>query len=60
MVKSTCLWLKGLPQLTPTDVVSGRSGKLYHGGSTASGRAKHRSRTFTGIAEAMADQWGKT
>lgn len=78
--KSTCLWLKGLPKLTPTDVVepdiveyhckSGKTAKFGRGIGQAIGddgkkyafndpmTAKLRSKTFTGIAKAMADQWG--
>ena len=67
--KKTCLWLKGLPKLQPTDVVKplggwvcgnaeiwkkqAAQGKVY--GKEKS--AKHRSKTFEGIAEAMAEQW---
>lgn len=56
-VKATCLWLKGLPPLAPTQVVAGReaySWKVPPGPS----RARLRSRTYPGIAQAMADQWG--
>jgi hypothetical protein len=56
--KATCLWLKGLPKLTPTNVVEGREARVHrmpHGPD----RWKERSRTFDGIAAAMADQWGK-
>jgi hypothetical protein len=55
--KATCLWLKGLPKLTPTNVVSGREAKV-HRMPPGPNRWKERSRTYTGIAEAMADQWG--
>jgi hypothetical protein len=55
--KATCLWLKGLPLLTPTNVVSGRVERI-HRMPPGPDRWKERSRTFTGIAEAMADQWG--
>lgn len=78
--KSTCLWLKGVPKLTPTDVVEpeiieyhlkngktarfgkgigqavGTDGKKYAFGDPMT--AKLRSKTFPGIAKAMADQWG--
>lgn len=78
--KSTCLWLKGLPKLKPTNIVEpeiieyhsksgkpvrfgkgigqaiGEDGKKY--GFSDPMTAKLRSRTFTGVAEAMADQWG--
>jgi len=55
--KATCLWLKGLPPLTPTDIVEGREQRIW---KMAPGpeRAKERSRTFAGIADAMAEQWG--
>lgn len=72
VTKKTCLWIKGLPELRPTDVVQperGRKMVLKNGtvryscwemdqrGSKAD-RAKARSKTFPGIARAMADQWG--
>jgi hypothetical protein len=63
--KATCLWLKGLPQLIPTDNVKEEMMKLsdserqrLHYLPPSKDRAKIRSRTFTGIAEAMAEQWG--
>jgi len=55
--KATCLWLKGLPKLIPTDVVEGREARI-HKMPPGPDRWKERSRTFKGIAEAMADQWG--
>ena len=55
--KATCLWLKGLPLLVPTDVVDGREPKV-HMMPPGPDRWKNRSRTFEGIAKAMADQWG--
>jgi hypothetical protein len=55
--KATCLWLKGLPLLAPTDVVEGREARI-HKMPPSPDRWKERSRTFTGIAEAMANQWG--
>ena len=55
--KATCLWLKGLPKLTPTDVVEGRVAKV-HMMPPSPERWKERSRTYKGIAEAMANQWG--
>jgi len=55
--KATCLWLRGLPKLIPTDVVSGRVQKL-HLLPPSSDRAKLRSKTYQGIADAMAQQWG--
>lgn len=56
--KATCLWLKNLPKLVPTDVVDGREARI-HKMSPGPDRWKERSRTFKGIAEAMADQWDK-
>ena len=55
--KATCLWLKNLPQLVPTRVVEGRSNRIH---MTPGGRlqAARRSRTYPGIARAMAEQWG--
>jgi site-specific DNA-cytosine methylase len=55
--KATCLWLKGLPKLTPTNIVEGREARV-HRMAPGPDRWKDRSRTFTGIASAMADQWG--
>lgn len=64
--KATCLWLKNLPALTPTNVVGrgefitfasgNRMPKWY---AELSGNWRERSRTFQGIAEAMAEQWGQ-
>ena len=56
--KATCLWLKGLPLLTPTEIVEGREARIHHMPPSAD-RWKERSRTFQGIADAMADRWGK-
>jgi hypothetical protein len=55
--KATCLWLKGLPKLVPTNVVHGRDGKVWRMPPSPE-RAKLRSKTYPGIAKAMADQWG--
>jgi len=55
--KATCLWLKNLPKLVPTDVVEGREARI-HKMPPGPNRWKERSRTFKGIAEAMAEQWG--
>lgn len=55
--KSTCLWLENLPKLTPTNIVDGREARV-HRMPPGPDRWKERSRTFRGIAEAMADQWG--
>lgn len=54
--KATCLWLKNLPKLVPTDIVEGREPRV-HRMSPGPDRWKERSRTFQGIAEAMALQW---
>lgn len=68
--KKTCLWLKGLPLLATTDIVptdeqiiingTKRMSKWYYDTSLLphKDRAKARSKTFTGIAKAMAEQWG--
>lgn len=56
-VKRTCLWLKNLPLLVPTDVVDGREARVWRMGPSEN-RWKERSITYPGIAEAMADQWG--
>lgn len=53
--KLTCLWLKNLPKLKPTNIVSGRKTRIH---SLSSTRSKERSITYEGIAKAMADQWG--
>lgn len=55
--KATCLWLKGLVKLKPTNIVSGREQKC-HFEPPGPDRWKNRSRTYTGIADAMASQWG--
>jgi site-specific DNA-cytosine methylase len=55
--KATCLWLKGLPKLQPTNIVHGREARI-HKEPPSPERWKNRSRTLKGIAEAMADQWG--
>lgn len=56
--KATCLWLKGLPKLAPTNIVEGREGRVWYM-SPGPDRWKERSRTLQGIANAMASQWGK-
>lgn len=56
-VKATCLWLKGLPRLVPTNIVEGRTPRVHHE-SPGPDRWKNRSRTVEGLARAMADQWG--
>jgi hypothetical protein len=55
--KATCLWLKGLPHLVPTNIVPGRYPRV-HLMPPGEDRWKERSRTYEGIAEAFADQWG--
>lgn len=56
--KAICLWLKNLPKLKPTNIVSGREARV-HREPPSPERWKNRSRFFTGIAEAMAEQWSK-
>ena len=55
--KATCLWLKNLPKLQPTDIVDGREQRI-HNLPPSKDRWKIRSTTYTGIAKAMAGQWG--
>ncbi len=55
--KATCLWLKGLPALKPTNVVDGREARIHRLPPSAD-RWKIRSTTYAGIAAAMAAQWG--
>lgn len=55
--KATCLWLKGLPELKPTKIVDGRDARI-HKMPPSKDRARLRSITYQGIADAMADQWG--
>lgn len=64
--KATCLWLKGLPLLKPTNIVgkgerkryaSGKSSPMWHANS-GGGCGFERSKTYAGIADAMAQQWG--
>ena len=56
--KQTCLWLKNLEELEPTDIVDGREPRV-HFASPGPDRWKERSRFLTGYADAMAEQWGK-
>jgi len=56
-VKATCLWLRGLPKLVPTNIVEGREARV-HKMAPGPERWKERSRTLPGIAAAMAEQWG--
>ena len=54
--KATCLWLKNLPKLKPTNIVSGREARI-HKMSPSKDRGRMRSITYQGIADAMAEQW---
>lgn len=54
--KRTCLWLKGLPPLIPTEIVEGREQRIWKM-PPSEDRAKNRAKTFPGIARAMAEQW---
>ena len=54
--KATCLWLKNLPELKPTDIVEGRDNRI-HFMPPSKDRSKLRSKTYEGIAKAMAEQW---
>ena len=54
--KKTCLWLKGLPTLVPTNIVDGREQRIWKM-PPSEDRAKNRAKTFPGIAKAMAEQW---
>ena len=54
--KATCLWLKGLPNLQPTNIVSGRDQRI-HLMPPGEDRGKLRAETYSGIADAMASQW---
>lgn len=56
--KATCLWLHGLPKLVPTNVVDGRK-PVCHWAAPGPNRWKERSRTYTGVAAAMAEQWSQ-
>lgn len=55
--KRTCLWLRGLSPLEPTQIVEGRVARVHRMPPSAD-RWKERSRTYQGIADAMASQWG--
>ena len=57
--KRTCLWLKNLPRLQPSNIVDGREQKVWKE-SPGKNRWKNRSRTYQGIADAMANQWSET
>ena len=54
--KATCLWLKNLPNLVPTDIVEGREQRIWKMGPSPT-RWKERSKTYQGIADACARQW---
>lgn len=56
--KATCLWLKNLPELYPTNIVEGREHRI-HLMAPSENRWKMRSMTYVGIANAMAEQWGR-
>ncbi len=56
--KPICLWLKGLPPITPTNIVAGREQRIWKM-SPGPDRAKERARMFSGVAKAMAEQWTK-
>ena len=56
--KATCLWLKNLPKLKPTNIVKGRETRI-HKMPPGPNRGMDRSRTYQGLADAMADQWGR-
>ena len=56
--KATCLWLVNLPPLVPSNVVPGREGRVWKM-PPSSNRWKERSRTFSGVGKAMAEQWGE-
>lgn len=55
--KATCLWLEGLPKLIPTNIVSGREQRIWKIPPSPQ-RSTLRSKTFLGVAKAMAEQWG--
>ncbi len=56
--KATCLWIKGLPKLISTKIVNGRENRI-HKMPPSPNRSINRSKTYQGIAKAMASQWGK-
>jgi len=56
--KKTCLWLKGLPPLEPTNIVPGRADRIHKMGPSPD-RSQKRSVTYAGIADAMAAQWSR-
>jgi hypothetical protein len=56
--KLTCWWLKNLPPLKPTNIVEGRAERVLNAPDSR-GRQRDRSRTYTGMADAIANQWGE-
>jgi hypothetical protein len=61
--KATCLWLNGLPLLQPTQIVDGRKPRVHHespGIKDGLTRQQRRAITLPGVAEAFAEQWGKS
>lgn len=54
--KATCLWLKNLPKLIPSNIVDGRDPRIWRLPPSAD-RAKLRSKTYPGVAEAIGKQW---
>lgn len=56
--KATCLWLKNLPKLNPTNIVEGREPRVWRM-APSKHRARLRSKTYPGIAKAMAEQWSR-
>ncbi len=60
--KAICLWLKGLPKLEPTDIIENEDSReaRVHKMPPSDDRSKERSRFFSGVADAMAKQWGET
>ena len=57
-MKTTCLWLKNLPKLIPTNIVEGREQKCWKE-PPGPNRWKNRSRTYPGVAQALAEQYGR-
>lgn len=56
--KATCLWLRGFPKLLPSNIVKGREHRIWKMAPSPN-RSRERSKTFPGVAKAMAVQWGK-
>jgi len=57
-IKTTCIWLKNLPPLTPTEIVLTTRQQRCWKMSPSPTRSQERSRTYQGVAQAMAEQWG--